>query len=69
MSEALVRLLSNKTDPDLKYTAWDEILGQALKEEHEFRISEEAQRKFYEAELSMDIDWLIVISKVQEKVL
>jgi len=45
----------------------DNILGTALKEEHEFRVSKKTQERFSQAELSLDHDWLDVVNTYQKQ--
>jgi hypothetical protein len=46
----------------------DDILKQALQEEHQIRISPDMQSKFSEAELSHDKDWLEIVEIFQKKI-
>jgi len=43
----------------------EDILREALIEEHSMRVSQEIQTKFSKAELSFDIDWLFVANDIQ----
>lgn len=63
----LVECLSACKQP-VQFSVPDEILTSALLKENEFRLSAETQKKFAEAEISHDIDWLFVVDDKQKEI-
>jgi len=65
---ALQRFSQELLNSDTLVLVPDDILQQALLEEHNTRISPNMQTNFSNAEVSLDIDWLEVVNEFQSQI-